>query len=132
MDTDIWNDSAIWNVLSATVATDMERQHPRSIPCKVRIKHKLRHFEVLAFVGRGSDAVCRDFVSELEARGYLVLGYGMSETESNWGVIVEPLGDDDWADCVAFEALELELAGRSFDASVVSLHVERGRSVPCR
>ena len=84
MDTEIWNDPAIWNVLLSMLATGMEGRNQRSIPCKVRIKHAHRHSNVLALVTRGSGEEYRDFVSELEATGFVVAGYGMSATESNW------------------------------------------------
>jgi hypothetical protein len=117
MDADFWNHPAIWTVVASSTAAYAERQRPQVMPCKVRITQRNRDHEVLGFVGRVSDGACRPLVSELAAKGYVVLGHGMSESGLNWGIVVALPEDNGAVNCGALESLELELAGQSCGAS---------------
>lgn len=100
-------DVAFWNALASGISTYVETQQPNHIPCKVRVNYRIRNLELLAFVGRLSDGSCSAFISELEMKGYVVLGHGPSKSASNWGVLVEPPSGEDWVDCIEYEALAM-------------------------
>jgi hypothetical protein len=100
-------DRVIWDFTASAVARFVEANHPDRVPCKVRIDYKTRNVTVMAFVGREPTIACADFMSELESQGYVILGHGMSDTLLNWGVVVEPLSDETWVDCAAYEVSEV-------------------------
>jgi len=98
---------AFWNLVASHVATYVKQHEPNHIPCKVRLRYRPRDLDLLAFVGREAEIPYCDFYGELEERGYVVVGQGKSEGASHWGVVVEPPIDEDWADCVVYEAASI-------------------------
>lgn len=101
-------DRAFADAVASGVATYVERHEPSQFLCKVRVSVRPLKLDLLAFVGRKCETPCENFIAELEGRGYVVVGQGTSEDASHWGVVVEASPDEDWADCVVYEAADIK------------------------
>ncbi len=97
-------DQAFSDAVASGVATYVKRREPDQFPCRLRVTFRHLKLELLAFVGRACEIPCDEFVAELEERGHVVVGRGISEADSHWGVVVEPPIDEDRGICVTHEA----------------------------